>query len=48
MYKIRTLISDILSLLIPKDNEGIYTWTEIAAGLLVLGFICFAMTLDGG
>lgn len=44
MENLRKGLSDIFSLLIQKENNGYYSWSEIAVGLILIGFLCLALS----
>lgn len=41
------MFSDLFSLVIPKDNNEIYTRKEIMIGLLILNFLDFGTSFMG-
>jgi len=45
MENLRKGLSDMLSLIIPKENGKYYTWGEIAIGAIMLSFLVFAISL---
>lgn len=47
MKTLQNMFSDLFSLIIPKDNNEIYTWKEIIIGLLILSFLGFGLSLTG-
>lgn len=47
MKTLQHMFSDLFSLIIPKDNNEVYTWKEIIIGILILIFLGFATSLMG-
>jgi len=45
MENLRKGLSDMLSLIIPKEKDKHYSWGEIAIGLAMLSFLFFAISL---
>jgi len=42
---LRKGLSDVLSLIIPKEKDNYYSWGEIAIGLAMLSFLFFAISI---
>ncbi|WP_169305005.1 hypothetical protein [Pedobacter cryotolerans] len=47
MNKLKNALSDLFSLLVPKENNGIYSWGELVIGIVLIGMLAFAFTLFG-
>jgi|GEM_PF-1924616 len=47
MKTLQNMFSDLFSLIIPKDNNEIYTWKEIITGILILTFLGFGISFMG-
>ncbi|MBB4106665.1 hypothetical protein GGQ60_000625 [Pedobacter zeae] len=45
MENLRKGLSDMLSLIVPKENGKYYTWGEIAIGGIMLSFLVFTISL---
>jgi len=45
MEVFRKSLSDIFSLLVPKEGRSYYTWREIIIGLVLITSLIFAITL---
>ncbi|QXU41455.1 hypothetical protein [Pedobacter sp. D749] len=45
MENLRKGLSDMLSLIIPKENDICYSWSEIALGMLILSIFLAACFL---
>lgn len=42
METLRKYISDFFSLIIPKENDEYYTWSQIIIGIVILAFLFYA------
>jgi len=47
MKTLQHMFSDLFSLIIPKDNNEVYTWKEIIIGMLILIFLGFGISFMG-
>ena len=45
MNKLKNALSDMLSLIVPKENKEIYSWSELIFGFVLIALLAFAISL---